>query len=53
MRGRPVSQQTRKPYETPRLISYGSIRNLTGGSGISGRDGALTNSKNNPPGQFP
>ncbi|MGB7419016.1 MAG: lasso RiPP family leader peptide-containing protein [Erythrobacter sp.] len=33
------------PYETPRLITFGSVRNLTGGSFTRFRDGALQNSR--------
>jgi hypothetical protein len=28
-------------YETPRLVDYGSVRNLTGGSGGMAADGGL------------
>ena len=41
----------RQTYETPRLVRFGTVRNLTGGSGTAGRDGMVTSSKNNPPGQ--
>ncbi|UYV15875.1 lasso RiPP family leader peptide-containing protein [Porphyrobacter sp. ULC335] len=35
-----MAQPTEKSvYETPRLVEYGSVRNLTGGSGASGSDG--------------
>ncbi len=30
-------------YEAPKLTIFGSVRNLTGGSGTSFRDGAVTN----------
>ncbi|WP_299194680.1 lasso RiPP family leader peptide-containing protein [uncultured Erythrobacter sp.] len=30
-------------YEAPRLTVFGSVRNLTGGSASSFRDGAVTN----------
>ena len=30
-------------YETPKLITFGSVRNLTGGSASSFRDGATQN----------
>lgn len=30
-------------YEAPKLTVFGSVRNLTGGSGIDFRDGAVTN----------
>jgi hypothetical protein len=30
-------------YEAPRLTVFGSVRNLTGGSGSNFRDGAITN----------
>ena len=30
-------------YEAPKLTVFGSVRNLTGGSGTSFRDGAVTN----------
>lgn len=30
-------------YGAPKLIVFGSVRNLTGGSGTSFRDGAVTN----------
>ncbi|BDI59514.1 lasso RiPP family leader peptide-containing protein [Qipengyuania nanhaisediminis] len=33
----------KKKYEAPRLTVFGSVRNLTGGSGTSFRDGAITN----------
>ncbi len=31
----------KKEYVAPRLTSFGSVRNLTGGSGGQGADGAL------------
>jgi hypothetical protein len=33
------SQPARKTYETPRLVSYGSISKLTQGSATVGSDG--------------
>lgn len=30
-------------YEAPRLTEFGSVRNLTGGSGTAFRDGLVTN----------
>jgi hypothetical protein len=32
-------------YEAPKLIVFGSVRNLTGGSRTRFRDGAATNSR--------
>ena len=43
--------QQRKVYTKPVLSAFGSIRNLTGGSGTAGRDGMVTNVRNSPPGQ--
>ena len=40
----------KQKYEEPKLIRLGSVRNLTGGSGTVGRDGAITNSRNTPGG---
>ncbi|WP_299194245.1 hypothetical protein [uncultured Erythrobacter sp.] len=37
-------------YNKPRLIHFGSVRNLTGGSATVGRDGAVTSSRNSPGG---
>jgi hypothetical protein len=34
-------QPSRKTYETPRLVSYGSISKLTQGSATVGNDGGL------------
>ncbi|MHA7820017.1 MAG: lasso RiPP family leader peptide-containing protein [Erythrobacter sp.] len=34
-------RQVRRKYVRPTLIRYGSLRNLTGGSGSRGRDGAV------------
>ncbi len=31
----------KRPYAKPTLIIHGSVRNLTGGSGRVGRDGAI------------
>ena len=31
----------RKVYAQPILVEYGSVRNLTGGSGVQGDDGIL------------
>lgn len=36
----------RRTYTTPSLTIYGTVRNLTGGSGTNGRDGDLTFTKN-------
>lgn len=37
-----MAQPTEKSvYETPRLVEYGSVRNLTGGSGNQGNDVGL------------
>jgi hypothetical protein len=36
-----TEQNSRSTYEAPRLVEYGSVRNLTGGSGGGGNDGAL------------
>ena len=30
-------------YEAPKLTVFGTVRNLTGGSGTSFRDGSVTN----------
>ena len=35
-------QNSKAAYEAPRLIEYGSVRNLTGGSGAQGSDGGTT-----------
>ena len=35
------SRPARKTYETPRLVSYGSITKLTQGSATVGTDGGL------------
>jgi hypothetical protein len=35
------AQPARKTYETPRLVSYGSITKLTQGSATVGTDGGL------------
>jgi len=32
-------------YEAPKLTVFGSVRNLTGGSGTMFRDGAVNNSR--------
>ncbi len=32
-------------YEAPKLTVFGSVRNLTGGSGTRFRDGAITDSR--------
>ncbi len=32
-------------YEAPKLVVFGSVRNLTGGSGTMFRDGAVNNSR--------
>ena len=32
-------------YEAPKLTVFGSVRNLTGGSGTRFRDGAVNNSR--------
>lgn len=34
-------QNSKTAYEAPRLIEYGSVRNLTGGSGGQSSDGVL------------
>lgn len=31
-----------RPYQAPRLTRFGSVRNLTGGSGAQGSDGGTT-----------
>ena len=33
---------TKTAYSTPRLVEFGSVRNLTGGSGTMMMDGAAT-----------
>lgn len=33
-------QNSKTTYDTPRLVEYGSVRNLTGGSGNQNGDGA-------------
>ena len=35
-------QNSKISYETPRLVEYGSVRNLTGGSGAQGSDGGVS-----------
>ncbi len=40
-----IDQNSKAAYETPRLVEYGSVRNLTGGSGGTLRDGALGNTR--------
>lgn len=40
------NRKVRLLYRTPQLRKYGSLRNLTGGSGNRGRDGNLTFTKN-------
>lgn len=30
------------PYSSPRLVEFGSVRNLTGGSGTKMKDGTIT-----------
>ncbi len=36
-----IDQNSKSAYDTPRLVEYGSVRNLTGGSmGVNG-DGSL------------
>lgn len=34
-----TNQTSKFAYETPRLVEYGSVRNLTGGSNLMGNDG--------------
>lgn len=41
-------QNLKTAYETPRLVEYGSVRNLTGGSVGQSADGVL--GKNQPGG---
>ena len=36
----------RQRYTPPHLVRYGSVRNLTGGSGNNGRDGGVSFTKN-------
>lgn len=38
-------RKVRRKYVRPILIRYGSLRNLTGGSGTRARDGALQRSR--------
>ena len=38
----------RREYVKPVLVRYGSLRNLTGGSGTNGRDGAVVRSRFTP-----
>ncbi len=45
-----MTKEPKRPYCTPRLTRYGSIRNLTGGSGVNGRDGDGTMTRNTPGG---
>ena len=40
-----------RKYRPPELARYGSVRNLTGGSGTNGRDGAAVRSRFTAPGQ--
>ncbi len=41
----------KKKYKRPTLTLFGTVRNLTGGSGSVGRDGAIANSRNTPGGR--
>lgn len=36
-----IDQNSKTAYETPRLVEYGSVRNLTGGSMGTKGDGTL------------
>ncbi len=36
-----TSNVAKANYQSPRLVSFGSVRNLTGGSANVGQDGAL------------
>ena len=36
-----TEQTVKNAYEAPRLVEYGSVRNLTGGSGGTNGDGVL------------
>lgn len=40
---------TKTAYSTPRLVEFGSVRNLTGGSGTMRMDGTITMVFNNLP----
>ncbi len=40
-----INTTAKAKYETPKLTTFGSVRNLTGGSGTRFRDGAVTNSR--------
>ena len=46
-----MSHRQKHVYSRPVLTHFGSVRSLTGGSGTVGRDGAITNARNSPPGQ--
>jgi hypothetical protein len=38
--GKPVKREPKKPYSTPKLTVYGTVRELTQSTGITGtRDG--------------
>ncbi len=37
-----AKQEERRLYETPKLKTFGSVRNLTGGSGAQGADDRFT-----------
>ena len=40
-----TNENKKAKYEAPKLTVFGSVRNLTGGSGTRFRDGAVNNSR--------
>ncbi|MEP3052409.1 MAG: lasso RiPP family leader peptide-containing protein [Erythrobacter sp.] len=41
-----TKEAKKSKYTTPRLTAFGSVRNLTGGSGTMGNDGGATMTMN-------